>query len=57
MFHNKTLTFRYKVYFDLIDDYFRFTWVYILKNKIHVFEKFKKFRELAEKKCGRPMNV
>jgi hypothetical protein len=32
-----------------IDDFSRYTWVYFLKNKDHVFEKFKEFRALVEK--------
>lgn len=39
----------------LIDDLSRFTWVYILKNKSLVFEKFKEFRALARKQFGRPI--
>ena len=35
-----------------IDDLSHYTWVYLLKNKIHIFERFKEFRALAEKKCG-----
>jgi hypothetical protein len=35
-----------------IDDFSRYTWVYFLKNKDHVFEKFKEFRALVEKQCG-----
>jgi hypothetical protein len=32
-----------------IDDFSMYTWVYFLKKKKHVFEKFKEFRALAEK--------
>ena len=39
--------------FMFTNDLSQFTWVYFLKNKSHVFEKFKEFRPLAEKKCGR----
>ena len=39
----------------LIDDINTFIWVYFLKNKIHVFERFKKFRALAEKQYGPPI--
>ena len=38
-----------------IDDLSYYTWVYFLKNKSHVFEIFKDFRALDEKKCGRPV--
>ena len=36
----------YYVYF--IDDYSRRTWIYFLKLKDDVFEKFKEFKDLAE---------
>jgi len=35
-----------------IDDFSKFAWVYFLKNKNHVFEKFKEFRALAKKECS-----
>jgi hypothetical protein len=38
-----------------IDDLSHFTWVFFLKNKNLVFEKFKEFQAFAEKKCGRPI--
>ena len=38
-----------------IDDFSRFSYVYFLKNKSHVFEKFKEFRALDEKQCGQPI--
>lgn len=38
---------RYMVTF--IDDYSRFVWVYFLKEKTEVFQKFKEFKEEAEK--------
>jgi transposase InsO family protein len=38
-----------------IDDLSHFTWVYFLKNKNLVFEKFKEFRAFAEKQCGQPI--
>ena len=38
-----------------VDDLSWFTWVYFLKNKSHVFQRFKEFRALAEKQCGRPI--
>jgi hypothetical protein len=44
-----------KVFLNYIDDFSRFTWVYILKKKDIVFEKFKEFRALAKKKCGEPV--
>jgi hypothetical protein len=38
-----------KYILTFIDDLSRFTWIYFLKNKSHVFEKFKEFRALDEK--------
>jgi hypothetical protein len=35
-----------------IDDFSLFTWIYFLKKKNLVFEKFKEFRDFAENKCG-----
>eukprot|EP00253_Pinus_taeda_P004625 PITA_04625 len=35
-----------------IDDYTRKTWVYMLKQKSEVFEKFRHFKTLVEKQCG-----
>ena len=35
-----------------IDDLSHYTWVYLLKNKSHVFERFKEFRALVENQCG-----
>jgi hypothetical protein len=39
--------------FTFIDDLSHYNWVYFLKNKNRVFERFKEFRTLAEKQCGR----
>ena len=50
---NKLAGARYVLAF--IDDLSRFTWVYFLNNKNHVFEKLKEFRALAEKQCGQPI--
>jgi len=36
-----------------INDLSRFTWVYFLKKKSHVFEQFKEFWALIEKQCIR----
>lgn len=38
-----------------INDLYRFTWVYFLKNKGNDFEKFKEFMALDVKQCGRPI--
>jgi hypothetical protein len=44
---------RYVLTFN--DDLSHYTWVYFLKNKIHVFEIFNEFRALDEKQCGQPI--
>ena len=38
-----------------IYDLSHYTWVYLLKNKSHVFEIFKEFRALAKKEYGQPI--
>ena len=38
-----------RYFLTFIDDLSRYTWVYFLKNKGHVFERFKEFRALDEK--------
>eukprot|EP00253_Pinus_taeda_P005116 PITA_05116 len=40
-----------------IDDYTRKTWVYMLKEKSEVFEKFRHFKTLVEKQCGHYIKV
>ena len=41
-----------KYFLLFIDDYYRKTWVYFLKEKSKVFENFKKFKALVEKESG-----
>ena len=36
----------YEYYFTFIDDYSRNTWIYLLRNKSKVFEKFKELKAL-----------
>ena len=38
----------YEYYVTFIDDYSRKTWIYFLKNKSEVFEKFEEFKALIE---------
>lgn len=35
-----------------IDEFSRYTWVNLLKNKDHVFEQFNEFRALSKKQCN-----
>jgi 5'-3' exoribonuclease 2 len=39
---------RYIYYVSFIDDYSRKTWIYFLKEKSEVFNKFKEFKALVE---------
>ena len=39
---------RYAYYVSFIDDFSRKTWVYFMKNKDEVFNKFKEFKALIE---------
>ena len=38
----------YSYYASFIDDYSRKTWIYFLKKKVEVFERFKEFKALVE---------
>jgi hypothetical protein len=40
---------RYKYYVSFIDDFSKFTWIYLLKYKSEVFEKFLEFQSLVER--------
>jgi transposase InsO family protein len=40
-----------------IDDYSRKTWIYFLKTKDEVFDRFKEFRTLVENQTGRRIRV
>jgi hypothetical protein len=35
-------------YVSFIDDFSRYTWIYFLRNKYEVFDKFKEFKALVE---------
>jgi hypothetical protein len=39
---------RFKYYVSFIDDYSKFTWLYLLKNKFDVFQKFCDFKKFVE---------
>ena len=38
----------YDYYASFIDDYSRKTWIYLMKKKDEVFERFKEFKALVE---------
>jgi hypothetical protein len=40
---------RYKYYVSFVDDYSKFMWIYLLKNKSEVFQKFHEFQYLVER--------
>lgn len=40
---------RYKYYVSFIDDFSKFTWIYLLKSKSEVFQKFHEFQNLVER--------
>ncbi|BAB90546.1 putative rice retrotransposon retrofit gag/pol polyprotein [Oryza sativa Japonica Group] len=44
---------RNKYYVSFIDDFSKFTWIYLLKYKSEVFEKFKEFQALVERMFDR----
>jgi hypothetical protein len=39
---------KFKYYVSFIDDYSKFVWIYLLKNKSDVFRKFHEFQQLVE---------
>jgi hypothetical protein len=47
----------YVYYVSLIDDYSRWTWLYLLKSKDEVFSKFKEFKALIENLCERKIKI
>ena len=42
-------------FLSFIDDYSRYVWIYILKRKDQVFEKFCEWKSLVENSCGRKL--
>jgi hypothetical protein len=40
---------RYKYYISIIDDFSKFTWIYLSKIKSDVFEKFHDFQHLVDR--------
>ena len=43
----------YSYYINFMDDYSRKTWIYFVKAKSEVFERFRKFKTLVENQTGR----
>ena len=44
-------------YVSFIDDFSRNTWLYLLKKKIEVFNKFKEYKSLVENQIGKKIKV
>ena len=44
-------------FITFIDDYYRKTWVYFLKQKLEAFEVFKQFKVMVEKKSGHYIKI
>ena len=44
-------------YVQFIDDYLKFTTIYLLKNKSEIFEKFKDFVATAENFTGKRIKI
>jgi hypothetical protein len=44
-------------YVSFIDNFSRSTWIYFLRNKYEVFDKFKEFKALVENETEKKMNV
>jgi hypothetical protein len=44
-------------YVSLIDDFSRNTWIYFLRNKSEVFDKFKEFKTLVENQTKKKIKV
>jgi hypothetical protein len=44
-------------YVSFIDDFSRKTWIYFLRNKFEVFDRFKYFKTLVENQTKKIINV
>ena len=47
----------YVYYVSFIDDFSRKTWIYFMKNKDEVFNKFKEFKALIENHTEKKINT
>lgn len=47
----------YTFYLSFIDDYSKYTWVYLLKHKSEVFEVFHNFQSLVERKFNKKKSL
>jgi hypothetical protein len=46
---------RFKYYVSFIDDFSKFTWIYLIKHKSEVFQCFSDFQNLVERMFGRKL--
>ena len=46
-----------RYYVSFIDDFLRYSWIYFIKSKSDVFEKFREFKVLVENQLGRKIKV
>lgn len=44
-------------YISFIDDFLRYSWIYLLKRKAKVFNKFQEFKALVENQIGKKIKV
>jgi hypothetical protein len=45
------------LFLDFIDDCTKYTWVYFMRKKSDVFEYFKEFKNMVEKKIGKYIKI
>jgi hypothetical protein len=48
---------RHTYYVSFIDDYSKFTWIYLFKHKYDVFQAFHNFHNLVERKLNKKILV
>jgi histone deacetylase 1/2 len=48
---------RYSYYVSFIDDYSKFTWIYLLKHKSEVFARFREFQSLVERQFNKKIRA
>jgi len=48
---------KYVYYVSFVDEFSRNTWIYFLKNKFEVFDRFKEFKALVENQTEKKIKV
>ena len=46
-----------RYYVSLINDFSRYSWIYFIKSKLDVFEKFREFKVLVKNQLGKKIKV